>query len=489
MTDTNIRRDYWPTNGWHITTPEEQGIDSELLARACDLITENKLHIHSMLVVRHGYLVADAYFYPYTPNTLHDLASCTKSFTSTLIGIAIDRGNIKSVKQPVLELLQGRDVANVDARKEAMTLEHLLTMSTGMVCYNEPGEITLMEMCQSQDWTRFTLDLPMIEPPGTRFEYCSPASYLLSVIIQEATGMTTLDFARRYLFEPLGITDVIWPVSPQGINHGWGDLHLTPHDMAKLGYLYLNNGQWDGKQVLSTEWIKAATRKHTTPPQSYGYGYQWWLVSLEIYSAQGRGGQLIIVVPDLDIVVVFTGGLNDEEDLKREEIIQSFLVPAIKPTIPLPANPDGVALLESKIHQATLPEGEPETAPPLPAMAKKISGLIYELDANWLGLKVFSLTFSQQEEALLNLSTEELTLELKVGLDNIFRITSGGRFNLPTALKGAWETDHVFILKWDEIGNINNWQAIITFENDKVTMQWSEATGLDSVTINGYLRR
>jgi len=304
MTNPNTKREYWPIRGWQTSTPEEQGVDSELLARACDFVMENGLHIHSMLIIRHGYVVADVYFHPFTPDTLHDLASCTKSFTSTLVGIAIDKGYIKGVKQPVLDLLQERDVACVDARKKAMTLEDLLTMRSGLACYAEPGEITLREMDQSPDWTKFTLDLPMIEPPGTRFEYCSPASYLLSAIIQESTGMTSLDFAHKHLFEPLGITEAIWPVSPQGINHGWGDLHLAPHDMAKLGYLFLNNGQWDGKQILSSEWIATATSKHSTPPNSYGYGYQWWLFSPGIYVADGRGGQQIIVVPECRHIAV-----------------------------------------------------------------------------------------------------------------------------------------------------------------------------------------
>ncbi len=489
MIDLNIEREYWPTGGWQTSTPEEQGVDSELLARACDFVMENGLHIHSMLIIRYGYVVADVYFYPFTPNTLHDLASCTKSFTSTLVGIAIDKGYIKSVQQSVLNLLQGREVANVDARKKAMTLANLLTMSSGLACYAEPGEITLREMLQSPDWAQFTLDLPMIEPPGTRFEYCSPASYLLSVIVQETTGMTTLDFACKHLFEPLGITEVIWPVSPQSINRGWGDLHLAPHDMAKLGYLFLNKGRWDSQQIVSPEWVTEATSKHSTPPNSYGYGYQWWLFSPEIYLSDGRGGQQIIVVSGLDTVVVLTGGLSDEEGLKRDEMLASVLVPAIRSTTPLPPNPDGVALLESRTHQATLPQDKPKPVPSLPPMAQRIAGLTYELDANPLGLSALSLTFSKPEEVLLNLSGRDFALELKVGLDNVFRITPKGRFDLPTTLRGCWKADDVFVLDWDEIGNINTWQVSMTFSYDRVAMQMEEATWHNPITINGKLKQ
>lgn len=487
MADTNPKRTYWPTEGWQTSTPEEHGIDSELLVKAYDFIKEHELNIHSMLVIRHGYIVADAYFYPFTPNTLHDLASCTKSFTSTLVGIAIDRGYIKNVKQPVLDLLRGRDVANVDTRKKAMTLEDLLTMSTGLACYAEPGEITLNEMFQSPDFAKFTLDLPMIEEPGTRFEYCSPGSYLLSVIVQETTGMTTLDFARKHLFEPLGITEVIWPASPQGINHGWGDLHLFPHDMAKLGYLFLNNGQWDGKEIVSSEWVAAATSKHATPPNSYGYGYQWWLPLPEVYSADGRGGQMIIVVPGLDTVVVLTAGLGAEEGLKRDEMLTSILLPAIQSTIPLPPNPDGVALLKSRIKEATLPREKPEAVPPTPPMAERISGQVYILDRNTLGMQSISVTFTEEKEAVLTVSARGENLELPVGLDNVFRITPGGRFDLPAALKGTWETDNVFTVYWNEIANINTWQVRMTFENDGVVIHMQEATWHTPAAINGRL--
>jgi len=493
MTNLNTKRTYWPTKGWQASTPEEQGVDSELLARACDFIMENELHIHSMLIIRHGYIVADVYFHPFNPNTLHDLASCTKSFTSTLVGIAIDKGYIKGVKQPVLNLLQGRNVANVDNRKKAMTLENLLTMSSGLACYAEPGEVTLREMTRSPDWAQFTLDLPMIEPPGTRFEYCSPASHLLSAIVRESTGMTTLDFARKHLFEPLGITEAIWPVSPRGVNHGWGNLHLAPHNMAKLGYLFLNKGQWDSQQIVSSEWVTSATSKHSTPPDIYieitdGYGYQWWLFSPESYFAFGRGGQMIIVMPDLDTVVVFTAGLSAEEGPKRDESLTSILVPAIKSTTPLPPNPNGVALLESKTHQATLPQDKPEPVPPLPPIAQRMSGHTYEVDANPLGLTAFSLTFPKTEEALLSLSIRNLTLKLKVGLDNVFRITPRGKFNLPTALRGSWKADNIFAFNWDEVGNINTWQISMAFENDRVVVQMKEATGLSSITINGKLK-
>ncbi len=257
-------------------------MDSELLAEMMDYLQEqNGFNIHSLLIIRNGHVVTDAYFYPFAQSrSLHDLASATKSFTSTLIGIAIAQGYIESVEQPVLDFFPESSVANLDANKSAMTLEDLLTMRSGFQC---SGEASVREMMASPDWSQFTLDLPMAAEPGTRYVYCSPNSHLLSAIIQETTGMSALAFAQEHLFRPLGVSDVIWPTDPQGNNWGWGDLKLAPHDMAKLGYLFLNEGRWDGQQVVSAAWAKAAT-------SGGSYGYQWWLKPSGAYFATGGGG-------------------------------------------------------------------------------------------------------------------------------------------------------------------------------------------------------
>ncbi len=193
------------------------------------------------------------------------------------MGIAIDEGYIEGVDQLVLDLFPERTVTNLDADKQAMTLEDVLTMSTGLGCqdsylYRWRG---LREMERSDDWVQFMLDLPMAEEPGTQFEYCNGASFLLSAIVQETTGMNALAFANEHLFGPLGIIDVQWLSNPQGITIGWSDLYLTPHDMAKIGYLYLNEGWWDGEQVVSADWVEASTREHISAKTLQdGYGYQ-----------------------------------------------------------------------------------------------------------------------------------------------------------------------------------------------------------------------
>ena len=349
---------YWPTEGWRTSTPEEQGMDSEMLADMLETIEEQDYDVDSVVVVRHGYMVVDAAVYPFEPGSRHIVYSCTKSVISALIGIAIDKGYIEGVDQPLLDFFPERTAANLDADKEAMTLEDVLTMSTGLECRDSYLHRWrgLQQMRQSDDWVQFMLDLPMTEEPGTRFEYCNGASFLLSAIIQETTGMNALAFANEHLFGPLGIIDVEWSSSPQGITIGWSDLHLTPHDMAKIGYLYLNEGLWDGEQVVSVEWVRASTREHISAKTLQdGYGYQWWVDDSGIYMALGYAGQLIVVVPDKDMVVVFVSDLPESDFFVPQELLNDFITPAAKSSTPLPDNPDGVALLESRTEALANP--------------------------------------------------------------------------------------------------------------------------------------
>jgi CubicO group peptidase (beta-lactamase class C family) len=324
-------------------------MDSLQLAAMLEAIRERDHGIDSVTVVRKGAIVADATVYPFKPDSRHVIHSCTKSIVSALIGIAIDQGHLDGLEQPVLDIFSGRTAAHLDADKEAMTLEHVLMMASGLECrdsylYRWRG---LRQMRQSEDWVQFVLDLPMAEPPGTRFEYCNGASFLLSAIIQEATGVNAAEFAQRHLFGPLGIQDVVWPANPRGISVGWGELHMRPHDMAKIGYLYLNEGQWDGQQVVPAEWVSASTRKQISTTLQDGYGYQWWVTDDGAYMALGYAGQYIVVVPEQDLVVVFTSDLAEEDFYVPQGLLDEFIIPAVASDGRLPANPEGVARLQA----------------------------------------------------------------------------------------------------------------------------------------------
>jgi CubicO group peptidase (beta-lactamase class C family) len=216
---------YWPGRHWRTATPESQGLDSQVLSAALDQVLQNHLGVHSLLVIRHGNAVLDTYFYPYNSGTPHDLASVTKSVTSTLTGIAVARGLIRT-DQAMLSFFPEEQPANPDAQKRRITIGHLLRMESGLDCGYLPGEQELEQMKRSPNWVRFALALPMKYDPGTHSSYCSPGYHLLGSAIAAAAQQSELEFGRKYLFEPLGIRDEVWAPDPQGRSHGWGDNHL-----------------------------------------------------------------------------------------------------------------------------------------------------------------------------------------------------------------------------------------------------------------------
>jgi CubicO group peptidase (beta-lactamase class C family) len=340
-----------------MSTPEQQGMRSEVLAEMLMEIEDNEYALDGVLVVRNGHLVLDAYVAPFGPNTRHVIHSCTKSVVSALIGIAIDMGYIESVDQPFLEFIPGRTVANLDEGKTAMTLRDVLTMASGLRCrdsylYAWDG---LEEMGETDDWVQYMLDLPMAEPPGSRFEYCNGGSFLLSAVIQETTGMSAQAFAEEHLFGPLGVSDFEWPANPRGINIGWGQMKMQPHDMAKLGYLYLNRGLWEGEQVVPAHWVEASTSKHIDATLHDGYGYQWWVDDAGVFLALGYAGQFIYVVPDKEVVVVFVSDLAERDFFVPWGLLQDYVIPAADSSEPLPQDPEGLMRLELGVEALAEP--------------------------------------------------------------------------------------------------------------------------------------
>lgn len=357
---TSQTPDYWPTKGWRTASPESQGVDSNSFVEMMRKIWEKEIYINTVLVIRNGYIVLEANNYSIHPDARRNIYSCTKSILSALIGIAIDKGYIKSVSQPVLEFFPKRTAKNRNADKEAITLEHLLTMATGLKCRDSYiyGRRGMWEMRASDDWVQHMIDLPMAEPPGTRFEYCNGASFLLSAILQQQTGIDALSFAEKHLFEPLGISDIIWRSNSQGITVGYSDINMRPRDMAKIGYLYLNNGLWDGKRIISSQWVEASTRKHIAATILPGYGYQWWILGPGIYTAIGHQGQFIMVVPEKNLIAVFTSSLGRDDFYYPLGLWAAYIIPAVKSLSPLPENLSAERALKSLITlwQTTNPD-------------------------------------------------------------------------------------------------------------------------------------
>lgn len=324
---TAEQRAYWPTDGWRTSTPEAQAMDGDMLARMVDSIEFLKMNIHSILVIRNGYIIHETYFGSQSAEQSHIQYSVTKSFISTLVGIAVDRGSIDRIDLRVLDFFPGMTVANPDPRKESMTVEDLLTMRSGLDWNDSDKDFE--KIFRSTNWVQFMLNLPMVRDPGSEFVYCSGCTNLLSAILQEATGKTARDFGEEVLFAPLGISDLRWETDPTGKSIGGWGLFITPRDMAKLGYLFLKRGEWDGQQIVSAAWVDDATRKHTPTDGTLGYGYQWWTYpSWGAYAALGRDGQMIFVIPETDLIVVTTaGGIGHDRIF---QLIEAYIHPAIE---------------------------------------------------------------------------------------------------------------------------------------------------------------
>jgi CubicO group peptidase (beta-lactamase class C family) len=303
---------------WLSSTPEEQGMDSAKLEQIIESIKQQNIAIHSLLIIRHGYLMFEKYlnleeYLGHTQSNqdnMHSLYSVTKSIMSALTGIAIEEGYIDNTSLKVVDFFPENTIENLDSRKKNMTLHHLLTMTTGFEWDEWTGD-SAYKMLRSANPVKYMLDLPMKYDPGTVLTYCTGASHLLSAIIQKTTGKTTLEFARKYLFKPLAISEVQWTYDQQNINHGGHGLSLTSRDMAKFGYLYSNNGTWNGEQIVSTDWVIKSTQTYNLFEENSGYGYQWWTFpQINVYYASGLYGQSIYVAPEKDMVVVFTTDIS-----------------------------------------------------------------------------------------------------------------------------------------------------------------------------------
>ena len=440
-----------PGESWPTAPPEEQGFDSAALAEIVEQIDEQDLPIDSMLVARNGVLILDAYFYPYLGEQPHDVASVTKSVTSTLIGIAVDRG-LLTLEQGVVASFPELVPVPPSDEKADINVRHLLTMTSGLDCGLTPGEPELNEMKGSDHYVKYALELPMAVPPETQFAYCSPGSHVLSAMISKATGASALDFARENLFDPLGIGETHWPSDPQGVSYGWGDLRLHPHDMARIGHLFVNAGAWNGTRVVSKGWVEQATQSLVTvDTDGTGYGYHWWVLAgaLEgLYEAQGRGGQAIVVWPEKHLVVAFTGrGVDVRGD------IAPALAAALKSDSSLDPNPEAHARLSTAIGNATEPPSA-KPVPALPPMATEISGKVYRLDANQLDVECISLSFDSPSEVGLELTLGGVgsgVYDLPVGMDGVPRFTEDWSTGIPVGVLGEWSEPTVFSMSIDEV--------------------------------------
>lgn len=334
---------------WEIGDAASAGLDTASIRNMLGKVEDGTYkNIHSILLVRNGKLVVEEYFsgheedgrpQMYQQNTRHGIHSATKSVNSILIGIAIDRHLISGVDAKLSELFPEYAGILAASGKDAIRLKHLLSMTAGLSWDEESHPYTdprndHVAMNRSADPIRYVLTRPLVTQPGTKFAYSSGISIVLGELIHKVSGLRADKFAERYLFNPLGITDYVWLKYPNGVIQTGGGLYLRPRDMARIGYLFLNGGRWNGAQIVSEGWVREST---TQQAPDGAYGYQWWLGHLRAgvqtvatYAAQGRGGQYILVFPNLKLVAVFTCW-NDGAELREQPIdmLQRFVLPSL----------------------------------------------------------------------------------------------------------------------------------------------------------------
>jgi CubicO group peptidase (beta-lactamase class C family) len=320
-------------DGLPTATLDGTGLDAAALTQMIEKIADGSLpNVHSVLIVKDGKLVFEEYFYEYDVNALHQIRSATKSFISALMGIAISKGIIKSRHEPVSSFFPEY---NLSEEKKSITIEHLLNNQSGLDCNDHdaksPGNE--VKMYPTADWVKFTLELPMAGKPGDEARYCSGNVMTLARIIEKASGKSLYVFAKENLFDPIGARDYKWEFKPDSSQmNTFGQLYIKPRDMAKFGLLYLNKGKWNNRQVIPETWINESLTPHTTIDNT-AYGYLWWHPWLNVNgirndatAARGNGGQRIYLRPDLNMVVVITGG-NYNSESSSDKLLAYYILP------------------------------------------------------------------------------------------------------------------------------------------------------------------
>jgi CubicO group peptidase (beta-lactamase class C family) len=425
------------------SSPEAQGVSSSDVLAFVDAADRTIDAMHSVMLVRHGHVVAEGWWSPYSADTPHVLFSLSKSFTSTAVGLAVAEGKL-SVDDEVLKFFPEDAPAEPTKNLKAMRVRDLLRMSAG-----HQSEASLTQAAD-QPWTKTFLAQPVPHKPGTHFLYNTPATYMLSAIVQKATGMTVLDYLRPRLFEPLGIDHPTWGTSPQGVSLGGYGLRVRTEDIAKFGQVYLQRGEWHGKQLVPEEWVKAATARQTSNgsnPKSdweQGYGYQFWRCRHGAYRGDGAFGQYCIVIPEQDAVVAITSGVKDMQAVLN--LVWDKLLPAFRP-VPLPADDDARTKLERRLSNLSVRLQEGSASP---GDVAKVSGKKYVFPANDRKLEAITLESGSNGDVatfVARFNGVDHRIRCGRGEWRKDRLAYGTSPEQPTAVSGAWTGDDTFKAK------------------------------------------
>ena len=430
-------------NSSGLFTPESQGISSKAIISFIEAAeVERPDDMHSIIIMRHGKKITEGYWTPYNAESNHMLFSLSKSFTSTAIGIAQDEG-LLSIYDPVISFFPESLPDSISPNLRGMRIKDLLRMSTG-----HDQDATGRLRGAGTSWVEAFLSLDVEHKPGTHFVYNSAATYMLSAIIQKVTGETLQQYLTPRLFEPLGITNPIWDVDPNGINVGGWGLNVRTRDIASLGQLYLQKGLWKGERLISEDWVEEATSLQTSNGSSpnsdwdQGYGYQFWQCRHGLYRGDGAFGQYCIVMPEQDVVIAITSGTNDMQAIMN--LVWDHLLPAFQDNA-LPADEESYNSLVNKLAELTMSTMEGENTS---SIAETISGKKYELEENALGMMSMVFELSATDQSITFESMDE-AITVPVG----FGSTESGEMLFPQFGKqpvettGAWASDNIYKIR------------------------------------------
>jgi CubicO group peptidase (beta-lactamase class C family) len=420
------------------STPEAQGIASGKILAFIETAEKEIDALHSFMLVRHGHVVAEGWWEPYGPDIPHTLYSLSKSFTSTAVGIAVAEGRM-SVDDLVLDAFPEHAPAEPGAQLKAMRVRDLLRMATGH--HTEPA------LRSETNWIRAFLAQEVAHKPGTFFLYNTPSTFMLSAMVQKATRETVLDYLRPRLFEPLGIENPTWGTSPEGITLGGYGLSIRTEDIARFGQLYLQQGQWKGRQLVPAAWVAEATARQVSNgsnPQSdwdQGYGYQFWRCRHNGYRGDGAFGQYCIVLPDLDAVVAITSGVRDMQAVMN--LVWDRLLPAMR-AAPLPEEPTAHDSLKRKLSQLSLRPVQGDATSP---RAAQVIGKLYEFPANESKVESVRIESAEPGEVVIRARREGVEQRIVSGYGAWRKgrmLAAGATPEQAAAVSGAWTAEDTY---------------------------------------------
>ena len=482
-------------------TPEAEGVSSEALLTFLDSAAAGSHEFHSIMILRHGKVIAEGWWDPYSPDLRHTLYSVSKSFTSTAVGFAVTE-KLLSVEDKVVSFFPDQLPDSVSPFLADMKIRDLLTMTAGQ-SPDPSNEIT----SSGRNWVPAFLSLPVVDDPGSRFLYNSMATFMLSAIVQKVTGEKVADYLQPRLFGPLGIEGIDWETSPEGINAGGWGLRVKTEDMAKFGQLYLQKGMWNGKQIIPAEWIEEATtfkidQAPDASPETkaendwmQGYCYQFWRSRHNTYRADGAFGQYIMVMPELDAVVAITSESPDMQDVMN--MVWNHILPAMKDEA-LPENPSAAEELTARLASLALPV--PANAEDSP-VAGTIRNNRFLLEENNLKLKYLTLDFAG-DTCYLSLGNGETVRSIPFGRGEW--ITSGTEMAGPGILRrpgvsssnqvaGAftWEDDSTIVLTLRYIESPHHLKMTCSILGDTAVVRIRQSTppGYDLPVLKGVMAR